>query len=343
MSFYRHIFPALKRLDAERAHGLAIAALKCQPFTAPRPAPSLACQMAGLRFPSPIGLAAGLDKHAEVPNGLLRLGFGFVELGTLTPLPQAGNAKPRLFRLVEDEAVINRMGFNNCGQTAALARLTTLKRRGIIGVNIGANKDSGDKVADYVAGVKRMESVADYLTINISSPNTPGLRDLQGKAALDALLGAVARVRTHATPPVFLKVAPDLTTQDMEDIAELALAHGIDALIVSNTTISRPPLRSRHAGEIGGLSGKPLAQLAMQCLRDFRAATQGKIPLIAVGGIDSAQEAYARIKAGASLVQIYSALVYAGPGLVQAMNTQLAQLLHLDGFSTIAQAIGTEL
>jgi dihydroorotate dehydrogenase len=297
-----------------------------------------------LRFANPVGLAPGYDKNAEVPVEILRLGFGFTEVGTLTPLPQNGNPKPRLFRLLEDEAVINRMGFNNEGQQAAISRLRHIPdtaRKGPIGINIGANKDSADRVADYVIGVRNMEALADYLTVNISSPNTPGLRALQDKAALDDLLAQVMAARTRDTP-VFLKVAPDLQPADIDDIVGVALSRGIAALIVSNTTISRPALVSRHAGEAGGLSGAPLRDMAQQRIVDFRKASGGQMPLIGVGGIASAQDAYARIRAGASLVQIYSALVYQGPGLARRINTQLARLLQADGFANIAEAIGVD-
>jgi dihydroorotate dehydrogenase len=265
-------------------------------------------------------------------------------VGTLTPLPQEGNPKPRLFRLLEDEAVINRMGFNNEGQQAAIALLRNIPehaRTGPIGINIGANKDSADRVADYVIGVRNMEALADYLTVNISSPNTPGLRALQDKAALDDLLAQVMAARTRDTP-VFLKVAPDLQPADIDDIVGVALSRGIAALIVSNTTISRPALASRHAGEAGGLSGAPLRDMAQQRVIDFRKASGGQLPLIGVGGIKSAEDAYARIRAGASLVQIYSALVYQGPGLARRINRQLARLLQADGFTNIAEAIGVD-
>lgn len=348
MSLYSLIRPLLFRLDAETAHRLTIATIKNQhPYYVPPNDfdDALAIKVAGLHFPTPVGLAAGLDKDAEAAAQFLGLGFGFVEVGTLTPLPQAGNPKPRLFRLVEDEAVINRMGFNNTGQAAALVRLGKLRSRApkaMIGVNIGANKDSADRIADYVTGVRAMEAVASYLTINISSPNTPGLRALQDKGALGELLDAVNGARTVNTPPIFLKVAPDLAPEDIDDIAALAIEKRMDALIVSNTTVSRPPLLSRHAGEVGGLSGAPLKSLAAQRLRDFRSAMGGAIPLISVGGIDSADEAYARIRSGASLVQIYSALVFHGPGLARRMNKGLVKRLRADGFSHIMQAIGVD-
>jgi dihydroorotate dehydrogenase len=247
-----------------------------------------------------------------------------------------------MFRLVEDGAVINRLGFNNEGQAAARVRLAVRRGRGgIVGVNIGANKDAVDRVADYAAGVAAMAEVADYLTINISSPNTPGLRALQSRAALDELLAGAVAARGVGGPPIFLKVAPDLEPADIDDIAAVSIARGIDALIVANTTITRPPLRSRHAGETGGLSGAPLRDLALQRVRDFHRATGGAMPLIAAGGIASAEDAYARIRAGASLVQLYSALVYAGPGLPRRINEGLAALLQRDGHASIAEAVGT--
>jgi dihydroorotate dehydrogenase len=271
------------------------------------------------------------------------MGFDFAELGTLTPLAQAGNPRPRLFRLAEDAAVINRMGFNNGGQEAAVRRLSAIPRSAaLVGINIGANKDAADRIADYAAGVTRMAPLADYLTVNISSPNTPGLRALQDKAALTDLLDAVMQARPAGGPPVFLKVAPDLEPADIDDIVQCCLERRIDALIVSNTTISRPPLRSRQAGETGGLSGVPLRDLALQRLRDFRKASGGAIPLIGVGGIASAQDAYARIRAGASLVQLYSALVYEGPFLPRQINAGLKSLLARDGFATITDAVGAE-
>ena len=342
---YKFIRPALFLSDAESAHGLSLAALRIMPLPKPPCAnPILSQQVAGLHFANPVGLAPGYDKNAEVAAPILRLGFGCTEVGTLTPRPQTGNDRPRLFRLVEDEAVINRMGFNNDGQLAAAIRLERLRRTaltGILGVNIGANKDSADRIADYAIGVRDMERYADYLTVNISSPNTPGLRDLQDRAALDELLAAVMEAGTGETP-IFLKVAPDLEPADIEDIAAVCSARGVAAIIVSNTTITRPDLRSCHAGESGGLSGAPLRPLALQRLKDFRRATGGSIPLIGVGGIASARDAYARIRAGASLVQIYSALVYKGPGLAASINTELAALLSHDGFNNIAEAVGVD-
>lgn len=341
MSLYPLVRPLLFRFDAERAHGLALRLITALPAHPARPDPALAVELAGLHFPNPIGLAAGLDKDAVAPDAFLGTGFGFVEVGTITPLPQAGNPKPRLFRLVEDQAVINRMGFNNGGQAAALARLRARAGRpGIVGVNVGANKEARDRIADYVQGVRTMAPVADYLTINISSPNTPGLRALQDESALDALLAAVMAARTDT--PIFLKVAPDLEARDIDAIARVAMAHRIDALIVSNTTIARPPLRSGHAGESGGLSGAPLRALALERLRDFRRATGGALPLIAAGGIASGADALARIKAGASLVQLYSALVYHGPWLAKRIARELTTLLAREGFAHVRDAIGAD-
>ncbi|HEV2079387.1 MAG TPA: quinone-dependent dihydroorotate dehydrogenase [Allosphingosinicella sp.] len=341
---YPLLRPLIFMLDAERAHGLTIAALKLMPGSSgPATDRRLAVRVAGLDFPNPVGLAAGFDKNAEVYRQVLELGFGFAEVGTITPRPQPGNPKPRLFRLAEDRAVINRMGFNNEGLEAARRRLAKRNRaRGMVGINVGANKDSSDRVADYAAGVKAMAPLADYLTVNISSPNTPGLRALQDRGALDELLAAVMDARGADRPPIFLKVAPDLERQDIEDIAALSIERGVDALIVSNTTVSRPDLVSRHRSESGGLSGAPLKRLALERLRDFRRATGGAIPLIAAGGIENGVDAYHRIKAGASLVQLYSALVYQGPGLARMIAGELRSLLVRDGFSNIVQAIGAE-
>ena len=342
---YQFARPLLFKADAETAHNLSITALKFAPIpTLGSKCDVLAQNFAGLRFANPVGLAPGYDKNAEVPVEILRLGFGFTEVGTLTPLPQEGNPKPRLFRLVEDKAVINRMGFNNSGQDAAIARLRNIPDgalTGPLGINIGANKDSADRIADYVIGVRNMEPLADYLTVNISSPNTPGLRALQDKAALDDLLAQVMAARTQGTP-VFLKVAPDLQPADIDDIVTVAMSRGIAALIISNTTISRPALVSLYAAETGGLSGAPLRDMAQQRLVDFRKASGGQIGLIGVGGIASAQDAYARIRAGANLVQIYSALVYQGPGLARRINKQLQQLLEADGFVNVSEAVGVD-
>ena len=304
---------------------------------------SLKTRIAGIEFPTPIGLAAGFDKDAEVAEQMLTLGFGFVEVGTLTPRPQEGNPKPRLFRLKKDRAVINRMGFNNHGQPAAYGRLREcMHLPGVIGVNIGANKDSDDRIADYVAGVRAMASVAHYLTINISSPNTPGLRQLQDEGALRALLSAIHEARDHKGPPIFLKVSPDLGEGEPDQIVRVAIQHGVDAIIVANTTVSRPQLKSRHYGEQGGLSGEPLRVLALKALREFRSASGGEIPLIGVGGIATADDAWERVRAGASLVQLYSAMVYDGPGIARRIAHGLAERLGREGFASVADAVGTE-
>lgn len=349
---FRLLKPALFALDSETGHRLAIRGLRALPLRGPQntlaPHPNaLATTVAGLAFPNPVGVAAGFDKDAEVPDALLGLGFGFTEVGSITPLPQAGNSKPRLFRLVEDEAVINRMGFNNGGAEAALARLKARAgRSGIVGVNIGANKDSPDRIADYAVMARVMAPISSYLCVNISSPNTPGLRALQDESALTGLIDAVIAARDEASctapPPIFLKVAPDLEPADIDAIARIALDKGLAALVVSNTTISRPALRSHHAGETGGLSGAPLRDLATQRLRDFRKATGGAIPLVGVGGIATAEHAWERIRAGASLVQLYSAMVYEGPGLGARIVRGLDALMKRDGFASIAEAVGSE-
>lgn len=342
---YRLARPLLFSLPAETAHTLSVRALECAPQgrrAAPRP--SLVQRVAGIAFPNPVGLAPGYDKNGQVPDALFGLDFGFVEIGTVTPKPQAGNPRPRLFRLVEDEAVINRMGFNNDGAEVVSRRLTQrLGRPGIVGANIGANKDSVDRVADYAEMTRIMAPLATYLTVNISSPNTPGLRALQDEGALGALLDAVLAARgTHKTP-IFLKLAPDLQPSDIDAICKIALDRRLDALIVSNTTITRPEnLRSPLAGEAGGLSGKPLAPLALETLRSFRKATGGAIPLIGVGGIASAEDAWQRIRAGASLVQIYSAMVYEGPGLARRIIKGLVERVRAAGMTSIAEAVGSE-
>ncbi|AQR60941.1 dihydroorotate dehydrogenase (quinone) [Brevundimonas sp. LM2] len=332
---------ALRLLEPETAHGLAIAALKHAPL--PRPAsddPVLATRLAGLSLPNPIGLAAGLDKNAEALAGLSRLGFGFLECGSVTPLAQPGNPRPRLFRLTSDRAIINRMGFNNDGLDAFAGHLSHRPAQAIVGANLGANKDTEDRAADYVTGLRRLAGLADYFTVNISSPNTPGLRALQGRAALDDLLGRVAEAR-NTPAPVFLKIAPDLTAAEIAMIVEAALAHRIDALIVSNTTLDRPQtLRSGDRAEAGGLSGAPLKTLALAALRHAAEAAEDRLPLIGVGGIASGGDAYERIRAGASAIQIYSALIYEGPALVGAIKRDLAARLRADGFSTVTEAVG---
>ncbi len=344
---FRLLRPALFALDPEMAHGLAMQALKKMPVhTPPTPGP-LATRVAGLDFPNPVGMAAGFDKDAAVPDALLGLGFGYAEVGSITPRPQGGNPRPRLFRLAEDRAIINRMGFNNRGADAAAACLARRAGKpGIVGINIGANKDSPDRIADYAVMARIMGPFASYLAVNISSPNTPGLRMLQDEGALVGLLDAVIAARDEATggcrPPIFLKVAPDLQPADIDAIARIAGDKALGALIVANTTISRPPLRSRHGREAGGLSGAPLRDLAQQRLRDFYTATGGAIPLIGVGGISSAEDAWARIRAGASLVQIYSAMIYEGPGIARRIAKGLHRLMRRDGFASIAVAVGSE-
>ncbi|WP_299195851.1 quinone-dependent dihydroorotate dehydrogenase [uncultured Erythrobacter sp.] len=340
--------PAIFALDSETGHRLAIRALKAMPARRSRQSTAaLAVEVAGLQFPNPVGVAAGFDKDGEVPDPLLGLGFGFTEVGSLTPLPQTGNPKPRLFRLVEDQAVINRMGFNNGGAEAALVRMKARQGKpGIVGINIGANKDSDDRIADYAKMAQLMTPYASYLAVNVSSPNTPGLRALQDEGALSALIDGVIEARDAVAqgdaPPVFLKVAPDLEPADIDAIARIAHDKQLGALIVSNTTISRPSLSSRHASEAGGLSGAPLRKLALKRLRDFRQATGGGVPLIGVGGIASAEDAWERIRAGASLVQLYSAMVYHGPGLGAQIARGLERLMKRDGFTRLADAVGSE-
>ncbi len=345
---YRLLRPALFLIDAENAHRLAVSALKLLPSGQPQAlGGALESEVAGLRFPNPLGMAAGFDKDGEVPDALLGLGFGFAEVGSITPLPQPGNPKPRLFRLEEDAAVINRMGFNNGGGEAAAARLAKRKGRGgIVGINIGANKDSTDRIADYARMTRLMAPLADYLAVNISSPNTPGLRALQDESALTGLIETVMEARSEVCaeggPPVFLKVAPDLEPADVDAITRIAMDSGLGALIVSNTTIDRPPLKSRHAAEAGGLSGRPLKAKALERLRDFRKASGGALPLVGVGGIESAEDAWARIRAGASLVQLYSAMVYRGPGIAREITAGLERLMRRDSFASIAEAVGSE-
>ncbi len=342
------IRPVLRRLPAETARDLTMRALEAGlgRLGAGRPEPDppiLAQRLWGLDFPNPVGLAAGYDKDGHAPDALLRLGFGFVEIGTVTPRPQPGNPKPRVFRLEEDEAVINRMGFNSAGLDAVAARLSRRARSGIVGLNLGANRGSADAGADYADGIRRGAGLADYLVVNVSSPNTPGLRDLQARAALESLLRRLtqARAEVGGRAPLLLKIAPDLTAAERGDIAEVALAAGIDGLIVANTTLDRPAgLKSRRAAEAGGLSGRPLLAPSTALLAEMRRLTQGRLPLIGVGGVGSAADAYEKIRAGASLVQLYTALVFAGPGLVGRIRRGLAGLLRQDGFASVAQAVG---
>jgi dihydroorotate dehydrogenase len=341
------VLPLLRCLPPERAHDLTIRALAAG--AAPRHAgtddPILAARVWDLDFPNPVGLAAGFDKNAEAPDAMLRWGFGFVEIGTVTPRPQAGNPKPRLFRLGRDHAVINRMGFNNQGLDIVGARLARRARSGTLGANLGKNRDSADAAADYCRGVTALGPFADYLVINISSPNTPGLRELQRRSEAGVLIAAVIRARNALAgrhPPVLLKIAPDLTRQEIEDLAEVALASAIDGMIVSNTTTARPAeLRSADAPEPGGLSGAPLFEPSTRLLADMYRLTRGALPLIGVGGIASGADAYAKIRAGATLVQFYTALAYQGPGLIARIKQELAALLRRDGFTSIAEAVGS--
>jgi dihydroorotate dehydrogenase len=350
MSLYEHVIAPLTRLiDAEAAHGLVIRALQAKPVSAASKSdPRLATDLFGLHFPNPVGLAAGFDKNADVPDAMLALGFGFVEVGTLTPRPQIGNPRPRLFRLPQDHAVINRFGFNNAGHDAAFKKLSARKARGgIVGVNIGANKDAVDRTQDYVEGIKRFAPLADFFTVNISSPNTPGLRDLQHEAQLDDLLARVidardAAVAVHGRKSVLLKIAPDLEASDLDSVVTVARRRKIDGLIVSNTTISRPSsLRDQSvAKETGGLSGAPLYALSTRMLAQAFLRVESQFPLVGVGGIDSADAAWGKLEAGASLVELYSALVYKGPGLVKEINTGLLARMEREGLTSLRSVIG---
>jgi len=343
--------PLLHALDAEVAHQLTVKALALAPSgTPPKDDPRLAVEAFGRRFPNPVGLAAGFDKQCEVPDQLLSLGFGFVELGGVVPAPQAGTARPRVFRLPRDEAVINRLGLNSDGLEACRARLDARRGRpGIVGVNIGANKDAGDRAADYVACVEALCGLVDFLTVNISSPNTPGLRDLQGEAFLDDLLDRAVEARARADArqgshtALLLKIAPDLALEALDALVATALRRRLDGLIVSNTTISRPAsLREAAlAKEAGGLSGKPLFPLATKMLAETYLRVEGRIPLIGVGGVDSVEAAWTKIRAGASLVQLYTALIFKGPALIEEIKRGLCR--HLDaGSLSLAGAVGRD-
>jgi dihydroorotate dehydrogenase len=337
---------AMRGLDPEDAHRLAILSLRLGLGPgAPAGDPILAGDLAGVALPNVVGLAPGFDKDAAVYGPMLRAGFGFVECGTVTPEPQAGNPRPRLFRLSEDRAVINRMGFNNTGLEPFAGRLAGA-RPGVVGANIGANKDAADRIGDYVTGLTRLWGLADYFTINVSSPNTPGLRALQTRAALEELLGRLAEARdslpARGRVPIFLKVAPDLMDGEIEAIVDVSIAAGLAGIMVSNTTVSRPPLRSRFRDEAGGLSGAPLAALAAKVLGEFAGAAAGRLLLVGVGGIATGADAYARIRAGACAVQLYSALVFEGPGLVTRIKRDLAQRLHADGFKSVSEAVGAK-
>ena len=354
MPNYRTMRPLLHLLSPEAAHSVAIWALKNGFAGSVNEADDsiLATRVWNLSFPNPVGLAAGFDKDAEVMNAMLALGFGFVEAGSVTPQPQPGNPKPRLFRLDEDQAVINRFGFNSKGLDHFVGKLRTRRRvasTGIVGANVGKNRDAPDAAADYATGITRVCGLADYLVCNVSSPNTPGLRGLQARAQIEELIHRVLEARRAAAPdpanlpPLLAKVGPDLDEAQIQDIAEVALATKIDGLIVGNTTVTRPPsLRNRHACESGGLSGKPLMTLATTCLSDMYRLTGGKLPLIGCGGVTSGADAYSKIRAGASLVQLYSALVFHGPALVSRVKCELAACLRRDGFKSVADAVGAD-
>ncbi len=341
--------PALNFLDPERAHGLTVRALKLGlARLLPREPedPILATKVWGLSFPNPVGLAAGFDKGAEVCDAALALGFGFVEAGTVTPRPQPGNSGQRLFRLSADEAVINRFGFNSHGIAPFAANLARRRNRGgIVGANVGKNRDTVDGAADYIACIKALAGLADYLVVNVSSPNTPGLRALQARAQIEDLLARVLAARpsgTHQTP-ILVKLAPDLSDDELADIADVALAAKVDGLIIGNTTVARPPtLKSPDRDAPGGLSGRPLFVQSTACLAAAYRHTKGQIPIIGCGGIASGADAYAKICAGASLVQLYSALVFYGPGLVDRIKRELAALLRRDGFGAVSEAVGAD-
>jgi dihydroorotate dehydrogenase len=349
--FDRLSLPLLRALDPEDAHTLAVRALRYMPkVKAPRDPHELAVRAFGLNFPNPLGLAAGFDKNARVPDALLRLGFGFVEVGTVTPRPQAGNPRPRLFRLTADEGIINRLGFNNEGRTAVLPRLAARANRpGIVGINIGANRDSADRTADYVRLIEAFAAVAGYFTVNVSSPNTPGLRDLQQAGALDDLLARVIEARDLVEPragptPVLLKIAPDLTLSDLDDVVGIARQRRVDGMIVGNTTISRPASLREHAKgkEQGGLSGRPLFRLSTRMLAETFVRAEGAFPLIGAGGIDSGATAIAKIKAGATLLQLYTALVFHGVGLVAEIKAGLVAALKRGHRDSLASMVGSD-
>lgn len=343
----------LRQLPAETAHGLAVTALSygLGPRDRSEPDPVLRVRAMGLDFPNPVGIAAGFDKDAQVPDALLALGFGFAEVGTVTPLPQPGNPRPRMFRLEEDRAVINRLGFNNRGLEAYCARLAARANRpGIVGANIGANKDSDDRIGDYVTGLARVGTLASYVTVNVSSPNTPGLRDLQARSALQDLASRVAQARDEVTAhngcplPLILKIAPDLADEDIRDAVEVAIDNGFQGLIVSNTTIARPAsLKSPHKDETGGLSGMPLLAPSTAVLRVAALAAKGRLTLIGAGGVASGADAYLKIRAGASLVQLYTAFGYDGPALIPRIKKELTTLLKRDGFTSLEQAVGADI
>jgi dihydroorotate dehydrogenase len=343
--------PLLRWFDPEDAHRMAIQGLRLLPPIRQRVDDSkLAVRAFGLNFPNPIGMAAGFDKSAEAPDALLRLGFGFVEIGSVTPKPQVGNPRPRLFRLERDEAVINRMGFNNDGAEVVLRRLAARAHQGgIVGVNVGANKDSPDRVADYVKLIETFAPVASYFTVNVSSPNTPGLRNLQQSAALDDLLAKVIdareRVRTNAgDSPVLLKIAPDLSLAELDDVVHIARSRRVDGMIVANTTVARPSTlrETNRAKEQGGLSGRPLFRLSTRMVAETYVRAEGAFPLIGVGGIDSGGAALTKIRAGASLIQLYSSLIYKGLGLVEDIKNDLASTLLRTGRDALSEIVGAD-
>lgn len=342
--------PLVHRLDAETAHRLAVTALAASPLrTRKQDAPALAVEAFGLKFPNPVGLAAGFDKHAQAIDGALGLGFGFVEVGGVTPLPQPGNERPRVFRLVEDEAVINRYGLNSEGMEAMATRLSARRGRpGIVGVNLGANKESADRTGDYATLARRLAPLASFLTVNVSSPNTPGLRDLQAENVLDDLIGRVLEARDAALAgnghcPVLLKIAPDLTLPELDGMVAVARRRGIDGLVVSNTTVARPAnLRDAARNETGGLSGKPLFAPSTRLLAEAFLRVEGQFPLVGVGGVDSAQTAFAKIRAGASLVQFYSAMVFKGPGLAAEIKAGLEAQLRKAGLPRLTALVGRD-
>jgi dihydroorotate dehydrogenase len=347
---YRLARPLLYALDPEDAHRLAIRLLQIAPLPlAPPDDTRLATRVFGLNFLNPIGIAAGFDKHAEIPDALMRAGFGFVEVGTVTPLPQPGNPRPRLFRLNADQAVINRLGFNSQGADAVLRRLAArASAGGIVGINVGANKDAPDRVDDYVRLIEKFAAVASYVTVNISSPNTPGLRDMQQAGVLDALLARVIdareRVTKNAGPtPVLLKIAPDLSLADLDDVVGIARARRLDGMIVGNTTVSRPAgLRDAQLREAGGLSGRPLLPLADRMLAETYVRVEDAFPLVGAGGIDSGASALGKIRAGASLIQIYSGLVFRGLGLIGEIKRTIAAALDRDGAQNLADYVGAD-
>jgi dihydroorotate dehydrogenase len=351
MSFLLDLALPFSRLfEAEDAHRMAVRALSLLPHSGPdNDDPRLAVSAFGLNFPNPVGTAAGFDKNAEVPNAILGLGFGFAEVGTLTPLPQAGNPKPRVFRLLEDRAVINRLGFNNEGFEAAARRLETRGRKGILGINVGANRESSDRIADYARGVERFAPFASYLTINISSPNTPGLRDLQAANALDDLIARSMEARELSArkgdgrKPMLLKISPDLTLAELDDVVEIAKRRAIDGMIVANTTVSRPPdLADRRARESGGLSGRPLFDLSTRMLAETYLRVERAFPLVGVGGVDSAETAWRKIRAGATLVQLYTGMIYEGFGVAREIKRGLLKLMERGRNESIADLVGRD-